>query len=195
MDREAIKAELAELGATTEAGFAEGGKRVARIVELAAELEARNPTPAPARAAELLRGRWRLVWSSFGLQREATLARLSFNLLPPEPIRVVELYQEVDPATGLYDNVVLYHDASKTLGEAITLGRFRPATDARMDVVFTHVQATGRPRLAIDNGKIPPLHSDVVYLDGGFRLNRGSFGSLYVLALADRTPARWSRDA
>lgn len=194
MEAGALKAELAELGEATDAGFAEGGKRVERIAGLAEALEALNPTPAPARAADLLRGRWRLLWSSFGLQREATLARLSFNLLPAEPIRVRALFQEVDPATGLYDNVVAYDRPDGTAGEAVTLGRFQPAGDGRMDVVFTHAQATGHPRVAIDNAKIPPLHSDVTYLDSDFRLNRGSYGSLYVLALVDRAPPRWARD-
>ncbi|WP_448585318.1 PAP/fibrillin family protein [Thermaurantiacus sp.] len=193
-DAAALKAELAELGAATDSGFAAGGKRVARIAELATALEALNPTPAPARAADLLRGRWRLIWSSFGLEREATLARLSFNLLPAEPICVHTLFQEVDPETGLYDNVVSYEGADGGAGEAVTLGQFRAVTDVRMDVVFTHAQATGHPRVVIDNAKIPPLFSDVVYLDSDFRLNRGSFGSLYVLALADRAPARWARD-
>lgn len=191
----ALKAELAELGRTTEAGFAEGGKRVERIAELAAALEALNPTPAPARANALLRGRWRLLWSSFGLQREATLARLSFNLLPPDPITVRELFQEVDPETGLYDNIVAYAAADGSPGRAITLGRFAPASDTRMDVAFTHAEASGHARVAIDSAKIPPLWSDVVYLDGDFRLNRGSYGSLYILALEARDPDRWSRGA
>ncbi len=194
-DRATLKAELEALGAATEAGFAEGGRRVERLAELAAALEALNPTPAPAREADLLRGRWRLVWSSFGLKREATLARLSFNLLPEEPVRVEALFQEVDPESGLYDNVVDYRRPDGTAGRAVTLGQFAPASDRRMDVVFTHAQASGHPRAAIANDRIPPLWSDVVYLDEDFRLNRGSYGSLYVLALAERAPAVWSRNA
>ncbi|WP_194743401.1 PAP/fibrillin family protein [Thermaurantiacus tibetensis] len=194
-DREALKAELSALGAATEAGFAEGGRDVERIAELAAALEALNPTPEPARAAALLRGRWELLWSSFGLQREATLARLSFNLLPKEPIRVERLFQDVDPDSGLYDNGVTYRDAAGREGLCVTLGRFAPADGTRLDVAFTHVQASGHGRAVIDNAKIPPLWSDVVYLDDDFRLNRGSFGSLYVLRLAERAPAGWARDA
>jgi PAP_fibrillin len=189
-DVAALKAELAALGAATEAGLQDGGAAVDRIMGLAGALEALNPTPAPARADALLAGRWRLLWSSFGLQRETTLARLSFNLLPKEPIRVEALFQEVGPATGLYDNIVSYAG-----GQAVTLGRFTPASDVRMDVWFTDAQASGHGRLPLDNAKIPPLWSDVVYLDADFRLNRGSFGSLYVLALAERTPAGWARDA
>ena len=56
-----IKQELAALGAETEVGFRAGPAATARIRELAAELEGMNPTPEPARAASLLRGRWRLL--------------------------------------------------------------------------------------------------------------------------------------
>ena len=188
-DAAALKAELARLGATTEAGLLEGGADVGRIVALAAALEGLNPTPAPAHANALLAGRWRLLWSSFGLQRDSTLARLSFNLLPKQAIRVAELFQEVDPATGLYDNIVTYDG-----GQALTLGQFAPATTTRLAVTFTHAQATGHARLPLEAAKIPPLWSDVVYLDADFRLNRGSFGSLYVLALEQRKPAGWARD-
>ena len=111
-DAAALKAELAQLGATTEAGLQEGGADVGRIVALA----------------------------------------------------------------------------------ALTLGRFAPATSTRLAVTFTHAQATGHARLPVEAAKIPPLWSDVVYLDADFRLNRGSFGSLYVLALEQRKPAGWARD-
>lgn len=189
-DVTALKRELAALGAATEAGFEAGGEAVERIKALAAELEAANPTPNPAAAADLMRGRWRLLYSSFGLHRDTTLSRLSFNLLPKTPIRVTEIFQEVDPATGLYDNAVGYEG-----GMQVTLGHYFPASEHRLDVKFTHAQATGHDRVDITNAKIPPLHSDVTYLDGDFRLNRGGYGNLYVLELVDRAPARWFRDS
>jgi len=188
-DVTALKRELAALGAATELGFEAGGEAVERIKTLAAALEALNPTPNPASAADLLRGRWRLLYSSFGLHRDTTLSRLSFNLLPKTPIHVVEIHQEVDPETGLYDNAVGYGD-----GVQVTLGHYQPAGEHRLDVKFTHAQATGHARVDITNAKIPPLHSDVTYLDGDFRLNRGGYGNLYVLQLVDRAPARWFRD-
>lgn len=192
MNRAALKAELAGIAAATEAGFDAGGAEVDSIKRLAAALEAGNPTAAPARADALLKGRWRLLYSSFGLQRDATLARLSFNTLPKTPVRVTDLWQEVDPATGLYDNVV-DHEA----GVVVTLGTYTPASDARLDVLFTEMLASGlgAARAAIDNAKIPPLWSDVTYLDEEMRLNRGGFGNLYVLQLVEREPERWSRDA
>jgi len=189
-DTAAIKAELADIAAATDVGFAEGGRKVEAIQRLAAELEAANPTPSPAHAADLLHGRWRLLYSSFGLQRDATLARLSFNALPKTAVRVTDLWQEVDPATGLYDNIV-----DHAAGSVVTVGKFSPASDHRLDVLFTDIIATGEgaARAVIDNSKIPALWSDVTYLDGDFRLNRGGYGNLYVLQLVDRTPSSWAR--
>ena len=191
-DTTALKAELAERGAATSAGFDAGGEAVEAIKRLAAELEAANRTPEPARAADLLHGRWKLLYSSFGLKRSTTLSRLSFNVLPKTPIEVTDLWQEVDPATGLYDNVVDHEG-----GSVVTVGTFSPRDAHRLDVKFTDIVATGAgaARVPIDNAKIPPLHSDVTYLDSDFRLNRGGYGNLYVLQLVDRTPARWARDA
>jgi hypothetical protein len=103
---------------------------------------------------------------------------------------VTDLWQEVDPATGIYDNIVDHEE-----GSAITLGHFKPASDQRLDVVFTEMLVTGlgAARVPIDNAKIPPLYSDVTYLDEDFRLNRGSYGNLYVLQLVTREPKTWAR--
>lgn len=200
-ERAVLKRELMALGAATEAGFDAGGEDVERIKTLAAALEAVNPTPEPARAAGLLGGRWRLLYSSFGLQRETTLARLAFNRLPKTPITVTELFQEVDAASGLYDNVVDFGSASGA-GRAVVLGRFEPVDVKRLDVEFFGARvdpvrgSTVEAALAEGLGdKLPPMHSDVTYLDEDFRLNRGGFGNLYVLALDERSPKSWSRDA
>lgn len=198
-DVAALKAELTSLGAATELGFEAGGEAVERIKTLAAALEAQNPTPITSSASALLAGRWQLVYSSFGLQRDTTLARLAFNQLPKIPILVQALWQEVDPTSGLYDNIVDF-TGEHGPGASITLGRFTPDSDQRLGVHFTQGLAVPRPGgswerhdITFDTRKFPPLHSDVTYLDEDFRLNRGSFGGLYVLRLADRTPASWSR--
>ncbi len=185
-----LKAELIAVASATDVGFDAGGEAVEAIKRLAGALEAENPTPVTSRADALLKGRWRLLYSSFGLQREATLSRLSFNVLPKTPVHVTDLWQEVDPATGLYDNIVDHDD-----GSVVTLGRFTPASDVRLDVVFTDMLATGlgAAQAPIDNSKIPPLWSDVTYLDDDFRLNRGGYGNLYVLQLVEREPVTWAR--
>lgn len=191
MSTEGLKRELAEVARGTDVGFDAGGAAVEEIKRLAAALEAANPTPAPSRADDLLHGRWRLLYSSFGLERQATLARLSFNALPKTPVRVTDLWQEVAPATGLYDNIVDHES-----GSVVTLGQFSPASDQRLDVKFTDLVVTGEgaTRAVIDNAKIPPLWSDVTYLDEDFRLNRGGFGNLYVLQLVERQPEKWARE-
>lgn len=192
-----LKLELAELGAMTEVGFDAGGTDVDRIKALAAQLESLNPIEEPARAAAQLRGRWKLLYSSFGLQRETTLARLSFNALPKTAVQVTEIFQEVDPSTGLYDNVVTFTDGDGIPGETVTLGAYQVLDDKRLDVAFSEalVNGPGTPvRLPIDNARIPPLHSDVTYLDDNFRLMRGSFGNLYVLERLDAAPIRWARE-
>jgi hypothetical protein len=170
---------------------------VERIRTLAEALETCNPTPEPARAAALLRGRWRLLYSSIGLQRETTLARISFNALPRTPVSVTGLFQEIDPATALYDNVVLYDDADGMPGEAVAQGAYQVADDRRMDLRFDAmlVQGPGAPvTLPIDNARIPPLFTDVTFLDENFRLNRGRTDTLYVLERVDPAPMRWARD-
>ena len=186
----ALKHELASVAAATDVGFDAGGDAVEEIKRLAATLEAANPTAAPAHADALMKGRWRLLYSSFGLDRQATLARLSFNALPKTPVIVTDLWQEVDPATGLYDNVVDHNE-----GSVVTLGHYSPASDHRLDVLFTEMLVTGlgAARVPIDNSKIPPLYSDVTYLDEDFRLNRGSFGNLYVLQRIAEQPDQWAR--
>lgn len=190
-----LKRELIDLGAATEAGFEAGGPAVERIKALAARLEALGSIPEPAHAAEQLKGRWRLIYSSFGLQRRTTLARLSFNLLPKQEIEVEEIFQEVDPATGLYDNVVTFREGAAQ-GVCVTLGRYGVAGPQRLEVAFTEagvVSPTMKQRTPIPQLKLPAMHSDVTYLDNDFRLNRGSFGNLYVLKLVERAPATWSR--
>lgn len=192
-DIAALKRELIALGAATDIGFeagrAGGSKAVARIADLVDRVAAANPTPAPARADALLKGRWRMVYSSLGLDRDTNLSRLSFGLLPAQAIRIANVAQEVDPATGLYDNTIFYDG-----GMQVTMGEFMPADDHRMTVRFTEAAASGLGKHPLDQTKMPAMHSDVIYLDDELRLNRGSYGNIYVLVLEDRNPHQWSRD-
>jgi hypothetical protein len=168
-----------------------GPEHKPEIERLAEALAAENPTAAPAHASAMLQGRWRLLYSTLRLEPETTLARLSFNTLPKTPVRTGEVLQEIDPARGAYDNIVV-HDR----GALVTLGEYRPSSDNRLDVRFTELLAVGEAatRVPIDNAKIPPLWSDVIYLDEDLRLNRGGFGNLYVLELVEREPQSWWRE-
>ena len=193
-----IKQELAALGAETEVGFRAGPAATARIRLLATELERMNPTPEPARAASLLRGRWRLLYSNFELQRRTTLARLSTGVLPADPVEVVELYNEIDPRTGLYDNVIhiLFDDG--TPGTIVMAGHYEAEDDQSIDVRYDDARlfGPGAPvRILSTDARVTSLRTEVTYLDDGFRLVRGAYGSLYILERLDPCPMVWSRDS
>jgi len=186
------------LGAVAEVGFNPDETVAAQLRLLASKLEALNPTTEPARAAALLRGRWRLLYSNFELQRRTTLANLSFNMLPRTAVEVTELYNEIDPANGVYDNVItlLFEDGSP--GTQVMQGAYSVEDDSCIDVRFSDalVMGQGAPvRLAVDTSRIPPLRSEITYLDDSFRLVRGHQGSLYILERLDSAPMLWSRDA
>jgi hypothetical protein len=192
-----LKTDLAALGAATEVGFEAGGAEVERLKALSQQLEALNPTPEPARAAALLRGRWHLIYSSFGLLQETTLAALSFGTLPRTNVRVVEIFQEMDPATGHYDNIVQLEDADGAPASLVIEGDYQVKEDRRIDVLFSRVLLVGagrRMEVALDNPRVPPIATDISFLDDGFRLQRGANGSLYILERHDPTPLRWGRE-
>lgn len=191
-----LKQDLAALGAQTEVGFEAAPADSARIRALATELEAMNPTAEPARAAALLRGRWRLLYSNFDLQRQTTLAQLSTGVLPADPVEVVELYNEIDPATGLYDNVIHFLFADGSPGMQVMAGAYEAEDDTHLDLRYSEalVIGPGAPiRLPVVS-RIGSLKTEITYLDDGFRLVRGAYGSLYILERLDPAPMRWSRD-
>jgi hypothetical protein len=200
-DLAALKAELCEVSARTDAGFESDDAAVARIKTLAAQVEALNPTPAPNRRADLLDGRWKLLYSSFGLERDTNLRRLSFATLPRAPISVTAIYQEVGTASGQYDNVVGFTTADGTRGWHRTRGVFKPAPDDDNRILIDFISNLAHPedasigegawraRLGVTEEeaieapiKAPPgLYSDITYLDADLRLMRGNIGNLYVL--------------
>jgi hypothetical protein len=196
-----LKQRLIELAAATDMRFEATKEEEQEIQALAAEVEKLNPTPDPARRADLLDGRWRLLYSSFRLTREASLGRLSFGKLPEVTVRVEGIYQEVDTAGGHYNNLVHFAHGD-TKGVQVTKGRFEPADGTRLSIAFYAADARPADRavapaaFATSLGTAPDrleapldapgLWSDVVYLDDDLRLNRGAYRNLYVLV---RDPA------
>jgi hypothetical protein len=192
-----LKTDLAALGAVTELGFAAGGAEVERLQRLAVELEALNPTPEAARAQALLKGRWHLLYASFGLLRETTLARLAFGQLPGTRVRVVEIFQETDPARRIYDNIVHFVDEDGLAGTLVIEGSYAVEDDSQIDVRFDCARVSGpggRAVFPLDAARLPPIRTSISFLDEGFRLMRGANGSLYVLERLDPLPARWARE-
>lgn len=198
----ALKAELLRLSASTDAGFAakDDSPVVARIVELAGQVEALTPIPRPVDRLALLDGRWRLLYSSFGLARETTLRRISFATLPRDgKIAVTGVYQMVDAASGHYDNHVEFTTPAGLAGVHVTQGRFAPQEGSQNRLAIRFVGNGVYPLatdasladlraalgLAADTPLEAPLAfdgwSDVTYLDDDTRLMRGNAGNLYVL--------------
>ncbi len=200
MSPHAPKAALLKLSASTDAGF-ESGKDadiIARIKSLAAEVEAATPTPQPHTQLALMDGRWKLLYSSFGLERDTNLRRISFGTLPRDAkITVTEIFQVVNHTTGQYDNHVEF-TAHHAKGLHITHGVFTPdpANEKRLSITFTANEAVSRGgddaalRDALDLKPDEKLSaalkftgwSDITYLDADTRLMRGNAGNLYVLA-------------
>jgi hypothetical protein len=172
------------------------GKEIAALAEA---LEKANPTLDPTSRLDLFTGRWNLLYSTFNLERDTNLVKLSFGKLPAAPVTVGAIYQEVDPQTDhLYDNVVEFTDIGNRPGAKVMKGRYTVHDGHRLDVVFHHVFATprdGRSLAAFREGlglapdatlslaieKTPPLHSSMIFLDEEMRINRGSYGGVYVL--------------
>jgi hypothetical protein len=199
MDRAALKAEL--IAEATRSGVlrkATDEELGARITELALELEKLNPTPDPTSRPDLYVGRWKTLFSTFNLEKETTLARLSFGKLASGPITVGELYQEVGPEGegAIYDNVVTFTDAAGKPGAKVMKGKFTIEDGHKLGVVFYEVFAIPQDGRAIETfkadcgieaevqktiEKTPPLHSSIIYLDEDLRLNRGVYGGVYVL--------------
>jgi PAP_fibrillin len=180
------------------------------IASLALQLEAANPTHDPTARTDLFDGRWRLLFSTFNLERKASLAKLSFSKLPDAEVTIGDVFQEVSSVHDqLYDNVVEFEDAAGQKGLKVMHGQYTVHDGHRLDVVFDHVFVAPRDArnlgqfrsdLGLDSKaaisvpipRTPPLHSSIVFLDNDMRINRGVYGGVYVLErLADvATPSR-----
>jgi hypothetical protein len=181
-----------------------------QIAALALELEAANPTLDPTGRNDLFDGRWRLLFSTFNLERKASLAKLSFGKLPDSEVTIGDVFQEVSSKHGqLYDNVVEFEDGAGNKGMKVMQGYYTIHDGQRLDVVFDHVFVTPLDTrdigqfyydlniaagvdISVPIARTPPMHSSLIYLDDELRINRGVYGGVYVLEkLAEiEVPAR-----
>ncbi len=211
--RDLLKAELLELVEKTRGGFDSGEPSAPRIQELIDEIAAHSLYPAPADRPDKMDGRWRSLFASFGaahsqglgVRHASDLKIQGFNNLPSAEIEVTHIYQEVDSATGSYNNVVEFEPkGGGPEGRVIVFGTFSGDDEnrRRFHVAFSSVKAAPavngtsmdvfREALGLDaeavleaEFKPPRLHSDVVYLDDDLRINLGSMGGAYVTVKVD----------
>lgn len=192
-------------GGFDDEGFAALGALVDALTPL-------SPVAAPTIETAWVAGPWASLFAHFGAKHSAgktrrhpaTLKVHSFNAFGDVPIWVDAIDQEIDPATGAYNNVVTVE-----VGEAgvpallIIHGRYTADADdpKRFHVAFSAAELRPRAgtteaalRAAVGDGpdaplkrdfKAPRLHSDVIYVDEDLRLNKGNFGGLYVMRRID----------
>nr|ABK26110.1 unknown [Picea sitchensis]ABR17902.1 unknown [Picea sitchensis] len=86
----------------TDRGLRASSETRAEIVELITQLEAKNPTPAPTEALNLLNGKWILVYTSFS----ELFPLLATGTLPL--VKVQEISQKFDSGTLTVENSVQF---------------------------------------------------------------------------------------
>nr|WP_322657088.1 PAP/fibrillin family protein [Dendronalium sp. ChiSLP03b]MDZ8203422.1 PAP/fibrillin family protein [Dendronalium sp. ChiSLP03b] len=192
-----LKQELISISKASDIGFSCTPTELEQIETLARTLETVNPTTEPTNHLELIQGRWQLLYSTFGLERETTLQRVSFGKLPNVAISITGMFQEVYTVGQQYNNLIEFTNGSGINGITIVKGRYTVEDSKRLNIDFieTSVKSASNDltassfhkALGVDNE--PPLEStlsfngwtDITYLDENFRLMRGNQKNLYVL--------------
>ena len=171
------------------------GEKVS-LLSAIAELEAENPTPNPVEALELLRGNWRLLYTT-----SKDLLGLDRLLI----FKTGEIYQCVNPENSRVYNIAEILSFPFLEGIISVVAEFTPVSEKRVNVNFQR-SIVGLQRLfnyenpdhyieAIEAGKkFPPLDFpinrnsnqqpwlEITYLDEDLRISRGNQGSVFVLA-------------
>lgn len=192
-----LKQELITISETSEIGFNSNPNTKEQIEKLATSLEAINPTLEPTKHLDLIEGRWRLLYSTFGLEKETTLKRLSFGKLPDVNVTVTGIFQEVYTGTQLYNNLIEFTTESHISGMTIVAGRYTVENSHRLNIDFLETTVNNANNDACDDEFHEVLGikdksllsaklafngwSDITYMDENLRLMRGNQKNLYVL--------------
>ncbi|BAZ51850.1 hypothetical protein NIES4103_45090 [Nostoc sp. NIES-4103] len=192
-----LKQELISISKASEIGFNNTPTTQEQIDTLAEQVEALNPNTEPTKHLELLQGRWRLLYSTFGLERDTTLQRLSFGKLPNVTVRVTGIFQEIYLIDQQYNNVIEFTVGSGVTGIALIKARYTVEDTKRLNIDFLEAStksvnndlndSTFREALGVDNEVALESTlsfsgwSDITYVDEDLRLMRGNQKNLYVL--------------
>ncbi|XP_023521979.1 chromoplast-specific carotenoid-associated protein, chromoplastic-like [Cucurbita pepo subsp. pepo] len=123
----------------TDRGLRVNSETRAEILELIAQLEAKNPTPAPTEALSLLNGKWILAYTSFsGLF--PLLSRSTFSL-----VKVEEISQTIDSEDFTVQNSVLFSGPLATTSIS-TNAKFEVRSPQRVQIMFEE-GVIGTPQL------------------------------------------------
>ncbi|TFI51533.1 fibrillin [Mastigocladus laminosus UU774] len=192
-----LKQKLIAIADSADMGFNCTPEVKQEIESLAEKIEAFNLNSQPTKQMELVQGRWQLLYSTFGLERETTLQRLSFGKLPNVNVSVSGIFQEIYLIDQQYNNLIECTASSGVRAVTVVRGRYTIEDSRRLNIDFleTFVKSANsdlsdfafREALGVDDES--PVESqlsfsgwtDITYLDENFRLMRGNQKNLYVL--------------
>jgi PAP_fibrillin len=199
MDRQLpnLQRELISICESTNLGFNSTSELKEQIETLAERIETLNPTNEPTNQMELVQGHWQLLYSTFGLEREATLERLSFGKLPNVSVTVTNIFQDIYTNGQQYTNIVEFTLDSGIKGQVVVAGRYTVEGSQRLNIDFLETYVENTSMNLTESAFIEALGvhdkstlkstlsfngwSDITYLDEDLRLMRGNNQNLYVL--------------
>lgn len=136
-----IKEELISISTAADTGFNCDPATGEQIEKLASQIEALTPTEEPTGQMEAVEGRWRLLYSSFGQQRETTLDQLAFGKLPKVPVSITGIFQEIHTDSQQYNNLIEFSAGSGVKGVAKIAGRYKVDNSKRLNIDFLEASA------------------------------------------------------
>ncbi|KAG0555364.1 hypothetical protein KC19_12G164400 [Ceratodon purpureus] len=169
-DKEVVKKELLEAIAPLDRGAAATAEDIARVDEIARELEALNPTKEPLKSP-FLNGKWELLYTT----SSSILKKERPKLLRPNGA----IYQAINTDTLRAQNLQTWPFFNQVTAN------LDPVNSKKVIVNFDFfkigglisVKAPGRAR-----GEL-----EITYLDDELRVSRGDRGNLFVLIMDDPT--------
>jgi PAP_fibrillin len=189
--------ELIDLSKASNIGFNCSKDEKMQIETLAQQIEANNPTPEPTSHMELAQGRSKLLYSTFGLEQQTSIQRLSFGTLPDVKVNVTAIFQEIQQLDQQYINLIEFTLDSGIQGIVKIAARYTVNNSSRLTIDFLEASVKAATTdlnekefckaLAVDDVSVLKSTlsgsgwSDITYLDGNLRLNRGNQQNLYVL--------------
>lgn len=136
-----LKQELISILAVTDIGFNCTPAAKQQIETLVDKIESNSPTTEPTSQMELVQGRWRLLYSTFGLERETTLKSLSFGKLPNVTVSVTGIFQEIYTVGQQYNNLIEFTVGSSVKGITMVTGCYRVESSKRLNIDFLKTSA------------------------------------------------------
>ncbi|VFQ89613.1 unnamed protein product [Cuscuta campestris] len=128
-ETDVLKKQLVDSFYGTNRGLAASSETRAEVVELIAQLEAKNPTPAPTEALTLLNGKWVLAYTSF----VGMFPLLSKGTLPL--VTVQEISQTIESESFSVENSVVFSGPLATTSIS-TNAKFEVRSPKRVQIKF-----------------------------------------------------------